>query len=381
VKRSLIHRRFTRTAALLAAGLLALSACGSDDSGSSATVNEDEASASAAAAQKIVDEALKTPTSIVQDAPLGAAVPSGKKVVFLANAVSATIVIANGVEEATKAIGWDFEKVTYDIANPATLQSAMTTALQMKPDAVMVTGAAQSLFAKSVLEDYEEAGVPIVLGGSCPVEATGPVVAGPAECDGEAAVGRLVANWFIADSGGKGKALYANVTAYPAYVAYGDAFLAEVEEKCPGCSVKKIELTAAQVAENQVVPTAVNALRASPELKYAIFDNAAFVKGIEPALRAAGLTDIKVGGRQLDEGVLGALVKGDKGAWTASGYPLLGYGMVDAALRAILGTDGFEGNFIAPLQLVTAANAAEVEAPYNEPTDGLQQYLDLWKAQ
>jgi hypothetical protein len=52
---------------------------------------------------------------------------------------------------------------------------------------------------------------------------------------------------------------------------------------------------------------------------------------------------------------------------------------MDAALRAVTGSEGFEGNFVAPIQLLSADNAADVTVPYVEPKDALDQYSQLWQ--
>lgn len=363
---------------LLAVAALLLSACGQEAGGSAGSEGGGDASG-LADAQANVESALQAPTAISQTEPLATAPPAEGSIIFLANAVPATSVIGDGVEEAAEVVGWDYDEVTYDTANPATLQSALMSALSKDPTAVVVTGVSPDQYGQTAVDAYEEAGVPIVAAGVCPVEPKGPIVAGPSGCDQETQVGKLLADWIAVDSNGTAQVLHANVTAYPSYLAMADGLEEELAASCPDCSLDTIELTAAQVSEGQVIPTTVNALRANPTIKYLVFDNAAFASGLDAALAAAGLTDITVVGRQADQAAITALQNGGEGVWTASSYSVLGHGAMDAALRAVTGSQGFEGNFVAPIQLLSADNAADVTVPYVEPKDALDQYSQLWQ--
>jgi ribose transport system substrate-binding protein len=361
---------------LLAAAALALAACGQGDGGASASSGD---TSGLEQAQKNIDAALKAPEAITQTNKLASAPPSSGSMIFLANAVPATSIIGDGVQEAAEAIGWTYDEVTYDTANPATLQSALMTALSKNPSAVVVTGVSPDLYGQATVDAYEKAGVPIVAAGVCPVKATDTIIAGPSGCDQEKSVGSLLADWIAVDSNGGGQVLHANVTAYPSYLAVADGLEKELDQACPDCSLKTIELTAAQVSGGEIVPTVVNTLRSNPTIKYVVFDNAAYTNGFDAAAKAAGLTDITVVGRQADQAAITALQSGGGGAWTASSYQALGYGAMDAALRSVTNSEGYDGNFVAPIQVLDADNAADVAVPYNQPEGALDQYLELWQ--
>jgi ribose transport system substrate-binding protein len=333
--------------------------------------------ANVAAARQIADQYAAAPTAITQKAPLSQAVPTGKRVIFANSGLPATQLIAGGVKEAAEALGWSYESVSYENANPATLQAALRTALAKQPDAVIIAGNAPATYGEATLQAYRDANVPLIVGSVCPLETKAPLVAGAAGCEVEEATGKAFANWFIADSQGKGKALFVNVKAIPSLAAFVNAFSGEVSAKCADCKVDVLEATLTQVSENQMVPSAVNKLRTDPSYNYLFFDNAQWSKGILPALKAAGRENVKVGGRSLDEGALGALNAGTQSAWTALAYNVIGYGNMDVALRAI--SKNASAPVVPPFQLVTPANSKAVTSPYRYPQDALQQYLKLWK--
>jgi len=354
-----------------------MTACASEDGDISASgTTSDE---QLAAAETAAEEASVKPTEIPQTAPLDTAPQKGGKVIFFENGSPVTAIIGDAVEEAAGTIGWSYGDVSYEPANPATLQSALRTALAQKPTAVVVTGVSPDLYGAEPIAAYKKAGVPIVASGVCLTkEYEFPIIQGPAGCDQEEAVGKLVADWVTADSEGKAKILHAHLPIFPSYVAMKGGFEDEVKATCPGCSLKTISLTAEQLAAGQVVPTVVSTLRSNPDIDYIVFDQAQNAAGLKSALDAAGIEDIKWGGRQGDEEAIGALKNGEDNAWTASSYPVLGYAAIDTALRSLGGGQGADANLFIPIQLLTKDNAGDVQAPYNEPRDALDQYKALW---
>ncbi|MGK5115498.1 sugar ABC transporter substrate-binding protein [Geodermatophilus sp. CPCC 205506] len=364
---------------LVAAGVVVAACGGSGGESQSGGSDGGAAGPEVAEAQEIADQYTEAPTEITQTEPLPGPPPSGMKVVFASSAIPATQLIVNGAGEAAEALGWEFDEVSYDGANPATIQAALRNALTMDPDAVIIVGNPPSTYGAEVLASYEQAGVPLVVGSVCPLEVAGPLVPGSLGCEAEATIGRAFANWFIADSNGAGKALFENVKAIPTLTAFVDAFRAEVEQKCPECQVDVLEATLTQVGANEVVPAMVNRLRQDPSYTYAFFDNANFAKGIGPALSAAGLADqVSIGGRSIDDVATAELRAGRQAAWTAVPYNVGGYGNIDAVLRALMDAEGIEANDVPPFQIVTPDNVDSVPAPYRNPEDALEQYLQLW---
>ena len=406
VAASVMGRRRRRVvgAALVVAGSLVIAGCSSSStSGSgSSTSSSSESSASSTssagssssasssanaassgstggddALQANVDKYLAPPTTITQKTPLGKAIPAGTKIIWANSGLPSTTLMVNGTKEAAAALGLGFDQVTYDSSNPGTLQSALMTALSEKPAAVIIAGNAPATYGSGTLDAYKKAGVPLVVGSVCPLTATAPLVAGMASCDFEKVAGTAFADWFITDSKGAGKAVFSNVTAIPALVAFVTAFEDEVKAKCVGCKVDVFQATITQTSDNSLVPALVNRLRSDGAYNYLFFDNGQWGDGAASALKAAGLDKkITVGGRSLDQVGLSALQQGVKGAWTASAYTVLGYGNLDIALRTILGVPNTAP--VPPFQIVTAANAKDIKAPYSLPTDALTQYKKIW---
>lgn len=320
------------------------------------------------------------PTKINQTIPLKSKPPSGRLLIFMNPGNAPAQLMAAGMRDAASALGWSFESVTYNPASPATLQAGMMTALQKQPVGVLTIAEDPSKWGAAVTAAYANARVPIVAGSQCPLTAGGPVFPGANGCASFVGPGKALADWFIADSKGKGSVIWQSMSIYTTYVVLRDSFLAEIKAKCPGCTAQVVETTLGQLSAGQIPSLMVNALRANPNVNYLFFDNAAWSNGIMSALDAAGLLGrIKVGGNAIDVTALSNLKNGQGVVWTASAYPIIGYAAVDSLLRVITRSSGVTKNAVVPFQLVTSVNAGNVTLPYVEPANALAQYKRLWR--
>ena len=368
-------KALTRAAVGLAAvGALILPLAGSANA--AAPTKVDPIVAAAAIAKRY----MQPPTKISQTIPLKVKAPSGKSIIFMQSGISGTVLIMNGVEAAAKVLGWKFQSINYDRANPADLQKGLLNALAFKPDAVITAGANPDLYGASVIQAYAEAKVPIVVGSQCPLIAKVPLFKGSNLCVGEEIQGKAFANWFIADSKGTGKALFQNLPSIPVLTTFVTAFRTEVAAKCPDCVVDVFETTLAQIGANQLIPALVNQLRSAGTYGYVFLDNAQWGSvALSNQLEAAGIGNIKVGGRSGDASALTYLQQGKQAAWTFQSYEVAGMANVDSVLRILTGSSGIDKNAIPPFQILTPANAKSISNPYLLPANNLQQYMRIWK--
>jgi ribose transport system substrate-binding protein len=379
------RRRLSKRAAVFSTAtaiFVALAACSSSSStstSSSAASTGSASSSTVAEASAAATKALATPTTITQTMPLSGKVPTGKSIIFASDGLAATERIATGVHEAANAIGWSYSEVHYDAANPATLESALLTALAKKPSAVAEAGSPQSTFGTSTIAAYKAANIPIILGSVAPITLGNPIYGSPAGAASEQVVGKDLADWFISNSGGKGKALLENYTSAPVLNVFRDAFLAEVKALCPGCSTKVVAVTQADVDAGTLITKVIAAARTNPSYKYVFFDNGQFADGILSALSSAGLSGLTIGGRSIDPYGKSAIAAGTEAVWTGQSYYAEGEAIVDVALRTILGEPGSSNDDVIPVQLITKANVAQMTGQfYNFPTSSLEQYEKLW---
>src|SRR3954469_19240958 len=257
-------------AAVIAVFALALvvAACGSDSgsssdsssSGSSGGSSSDSGSGGAgvtkAAAQLKPFEAA--PTKILQTEPLKGAPPKGKTVVFLGTADPNNKKLQDSTKSLAQAAGWNYSVVSYDPANPATFNAAVNTALTKKADYVAEAGVP---LTPQVIKQVQDAGAKWVLTSVAPADVKAPVIVNANAYDNDQQMGKVLADFFISDSKGKGNVLIEHVPAYPILGGFTDGFQAEVKKLCPDCKVKIQNITIPDLAAGKVPSIMTSALR------------------------------------------------------------------------------------------------------------------------
>ena len=369
--------------ALLALTLVsACSASSAANSGASSSANSGASSSAngtdLAAAQAGVTTYLATPTKILQTVPLPRTPPTGKTFAFLSANNPAAQLAALGAQQAAAAVGWHYLHIQYDPANPASLQSAFSQALAEHATVVTESGLAQSQFSASTIAAYAQAGVPIIVAAAAPVSPSATILGPVQGASAFISSGTGLADWFVADSKGTGEALVENVPGFPVLTQFKDAFETRVAQLCPSCVVKSIDITLPDVAAGTLVSSVVTALKADPKLNYVVFDDGDFAIGITSALKAAGLTQVKVAGQILDSTGAAALSSGTESAWMGWDGTYQGYAAMDMALRWVEKVPLTSNDAFSPTQLLTEANIGST-TEWAQPSDALQQFEALWK--
>ena len=374
----------------VAVGLcLALAACSSSSSSgaaagvasSSSAGTQSAASAAgslaqaAAAASKLEQVQAQLPVTT----PLRSRPASGKLVVFVSCNVECEL-IGNGVQAAATAVGWKFRQLLYSPSDPSTLISALRQALQYKPSVVMVGGLPEVLW-RSVLPAYKAAGVPIVtFSATATVDST---VLGEVIPDAQyETYGVGLADWFIADSKGKGHAYFSAVDDLPQFRLLVDAFSAEVKAKCPSCTVTKDSVSVAAVNSGGAVPATVSALQRDPSINYVFTVNGAFYTGLAGQLSSLGLANrVKIGGVLATAANEANIRIGKEAAYVNYSITIIGWMMMDIALRHMEGMPVPASDSAVPYQLLTSGSHFTVSNSLDVPTDYAGQFKKLWKVQ
>jgi ribose transport system substrate-binding protein len=388
------HRRRQRRprvsglAVMLAALVLALTfaACGSDDDGGSSGSSGSGSASSGGGegvseAESRLEEFKAPPTKILATDPLEGTPPGGKKVVFLGTEDPNNQKLQKSMKELTGLVGWDYSVVSYDPANPATFNAAIDTALTQDADYLAEAGLP---LTEQMVSKVKDAGAKWVLTSVHPAEVNDTVIVNANAYENDEQMGKVLADWFIVDSEGKGNAVIEHVPSYPILGGFVDGFQAEVKELCPDCQVKIQNITIPDLAAGKVPSIMVSALRSNPDATYLGFDVGPFAAGIDSALAAAGMSEkVKVMGEAADEAALAALKSGKHAAWTGFNPVYSTYVMMDAMLRDSLGMPIDQDKAgLQPTQILTPDNVGDVigeDGNWLEPADALDQYKALWK--
>lgn len=385
---SLVSPRWRRAGTATATALLAMAltaGCGGGTSSSASTGSSGASVASGsgsggggvAAAQAEVKTAMATPTKIDQTVPLKSKPAGGKTVVFIQCELASCGDIGNGVKAGAEALGWNFKELSFKTSDPTTLISAMKQALQYKPYAVSFSGEAEPVWA-SEIPAYQSAGVYIV-----------PVVIGPAQTTSTVPVnigdftdgGVTLGNWFVSDSGGKGHALLVDVPTFPVLTEYINGMKQAISKNCPGCQTSSLNGTLSEIGSSQFVPAIVTAVKADPSIKYVLCSDDIFIAGLSSALKAAGLSDVKIAGGQPEPSDLQGIQNGTEAAAALISNPILGWMVDDSLARLSESMSVPPGDSGAPQQLLVKDNVTSTDLnAYITPTDYPSQFKKLWQA-
>jgi ribose transport system substrate-binding protein len=379
--------------------VLALAACGSSSSSSSSSAGSSgstgstgstatnasspSSSGGVAAAQAQLQKYEAPPTQITLNQPLKSAPPKGKKLVMLATNDPNNVKLQQSLKSLASLVGWSYDQVSYDPANPATFGAAVDTAITKKANYIAEAGIP---LTPSVINKVKQAGAKWVLTSVYPATVADPVIVDANGYDADHLMGTVLADFFIADSNGKGSVLVEHIPAYPILGGFTDGFQAEIHAKCPDCKVKIINITIPDLAAGKVPSIMVSALRTNSDANYMAFDVGPFANGINSALSAAGFSGkVKIIGEAADEAAIAALKSGTQTAWTGFSPIYSTYVMMDAMLRDAEGSPiDAKQSSIQPTQILTHDNITSTvgsSSTWNEPKNGLDQFKKLWQVQ
>ena len=384
------RRPIRRLAALAVAVAIAaaLAACGSSSSSSSTTSASNAADASAASggvatAQAKLKQYEATPTKIIQTQSLKSPPSAGKSLVMLGTTDPGNVVIQKGLKELATLAHWSYSQISYDPANIGSFNAAIDTALTKHPDYVAEAGLPVT---SQALQKVQSAGAKWVITAVCPVTVKPPIIGASNGCSNDAEMGRVLAYYFVSDSGGKGNAVIEHVAAYPVLTAFTDAFTATVKSLCPACKTQIVDITIPDLAAGKIPSRMVSALKTNPDANYLVFDYGPFAEGINSALNAAGLGGkVKIIGQAADAGAIAALKSGQQAAWTGFDPGYQPYAMFDAMFRDQAGLPiNQTEQALQPTQILTKSNINSVNIQngfWSEPADAPSQFKALWHLQ
>ena len=357
---------------------LLLAGCGSSSKGTtSATTSSGNASSQLGQVKSENAAALKPLTTIPLTTPLTSKPPANKTFVWMACDVATCTTLGNALKTAAAAAGWQFSQVAYSTSNPATLVAALQQALRLHPAAVAVSAEPEAVWG-SVLPAYQAAGVPIIAAYVGPLTVASPVIVNIAGATDEAKQGTTLANWFVADSNGKGTALFVNVTAFPYLGGESGPFTDRVKTVCPGCSLVPLDLTLAQETAGTENAAIVAALRKNPNINYVLSTTGAFIAGLPSALSAAGLSGkVKTATLAPTQENLSDIQAGSETGAVSLASNYSSWLMIDSAIRSTEGLPISDGDGGLPVQMLTKGVNFSV-SDSQDPANYSNQVKKLW---
>ncbi|MFJ1969518.1 substrate-binding domain-containing protein [Streptomyces sp. NPDC087903] len=277
--------RTTTTALFTTAALFALAACGGSTDADTSSKAAGDNTAGVKAAEQVLAQYAKRPTSIGITQPVGKAIPTGKKIDFILCGVQSCQDLANYFTEAAKVLGWSVNKIPTQ-GTPQSVQAAWTQAVRDKPDAVVASGFPRSVFAKQ-LKQLKDMDIPVVESSTDDKAGDGIsiLIDGPDVVDVE---GRIMASWVTSDSKGAADTVYFDLPTYGILKPVADTFRSDYEKWCSGCGYDKVDVPISAIGKD-MPDRVVSYVRSHPKVTHIAFSLALLNVGVPAALRAAGL--------------------------------------------------------------------------------------------
>ena len=361
------------------AATMLIAACGGSDDAKS-----DEKKDSGDAAPAVVDEDLAAAVDgyLVPPTELTVTEPVSKKaekktIAILVCGVVVCEQFADAEEEAAKEVGWTTERIALG-TSPEEFAQAADRALEMKPDAIVISGLGRELFEPQ-LAKAEEEDIPVLFWASTDVAGDG-ISASIIAKDQYDEIGRHLAEWVAVDSGGSANVELYSVAQYVTTEAAREAFEARLEEVCADCEVTVHMVSASDIGTR--MPSIVTGnLQKNPDADYLFCGFGGLCGGVPAALKDAGVT---LGG---DDGLtifsqsggqteLEGIYNGEQELDALVPISLTGWHIIDSLQRIFNGDTVVEN---IPVQLITKEYVEDPSDPDTGSVEGFRdQYRKLW---
>ncbi|WP_189339079.1 sugar ABC transporter substrate-binding protein [Williamsia muralis] len=373
-------RKRVATAASLAVVLaLGLTAC-TDDPTTDSTAGAGSQEC-IAAADKFLEPWNELPTSLpasppARYTPLTKPVPAGGSAIALTTPIPSAQESSNAFVEAAKAAGWSAKNLNFDGSVPDLL-AKFDQAISAKPTAIWV----QAFPAAAMQEQLDAAkAAGIVVGMASVVDQPESYPGFAAVSNGGVTIeeiGRLHANWFMRDSRCAGNVAIFTLP-FPIVEKGDQVFTDTVKANCPKCKVSSSLIQPQDLGTPKTASTIVSKLQSDPTTKYAFTVIGNLANGVAPALKQAGINDIRIFGSSPDAESMAALRNGSNAWWVNQNSVMQGWASFDSILRAVTSEQiqPDPGNY--PLSVLTSNNVSDgTEVPVI-PTNYQSDFKALW---
>jgi ABC-type sugar transport system substrate-binding protein len=388
------RQRYVLLGVVVAIFALVLSACSSSKSSTTASSPAAGASSSSApaasgapasgsggattglaAAQAMVAKYSVRPTTIPVPTPVGATVPKGKTVYFISCGTPECTQEAAIIKQGTDALGWKLDTVNTD-GTPETEKAAFDQAARAKPAGVLYTAIDQSVFQSDIAAIHAGGGI---LSACCitdPISSTG-IDYGVEIPTQTGFVGQLQAAFVASDSNGSdGDSVFVNIPSIPILTFAETNYKQTMPTFCSTCTVDTLDVPITALGKD-VPARIVSYLRAHSSVKYVAMSTDSLAIGVPAALKAAGLTGIKIVGQGATSTNLQYLHSGQQAVSVAFPYYESMMMMLDAVVRHAAGVP-ILASVTPPQWLLTASNAPTTDNIFPIVTDVVAQFEKLW---
>ncbi len=364
-------RRPIATAAFLTAVTVA-ALCASTAHGTQAKTAG--AAADVKQARAILASAVKRPTSIGLTARIKKKIPTGKKIVYIScGAISACTAHITYIKDATKRLGWSASMITTD-GSPQQIQAAWNSALRSGADGIIETAISRSIL-ETQIRAAKSKGVPVAT--CCSTDPIGNgVIFNTSTVKQNGRIGKYLAAKVVADTNGSASVLYVNVSAYQILAEVGTSFQRWLKKLCSTCGYDSIDIPLSGLGKG-VPDQVVSYVRSHPDVDYVVLsESGSLAPGLSAALRAAGLSKVKIIGQGPGVAEFQEIRSGTIEGGVPFDFEEVDWMMVDAIARYSAKVPVPQTAL--PLWFVTKKNVPKTTGLFPIVPDYKAQFLKLW---
>jgi ribose transport system substrate-binding protein len=369
------------SAAATCAMLAACSSAGPAAPAASQSATFSTSPSQAASGPSTMSTLMTVPTALPVTQPVSKPIPTGLHVIYVSSGVPEALTYLDGLEAAGAVLGWNVTSMEFDPTNPATVDSAITSAIGEKPAAIVLDSLETQQFATEI-PAAKAAHIPLF-----------PIVSADGGQNGVYPVlrtnvkntyaAKVLTDALLADAASShqtANVLEITVPAFASVLGPEDAGVkSELAAKCPKCTQSILNVTLPDLTNGAYTQQVVSYLQSHPDINYIISDAGQLEDGLGAALQQAGLTNVKRYGFTPTNIQIEELRSGQPGAWIATPVQVNAWEVADEIARVMVGDATNLWNDEHLCLLITSANAKDVNASDPEfPADYQQQFKKLW---
>jgi len=302
-------------------------------------------------------------------------IPTGLTIDFVPCGSPECLLEGNIVKQAAALVGWNTVVLSND-GTPQGDKAAFAQVVRNKAAAVLYTAIPASTFA-SDLPALRANGT--FISTCCVTDAVGPSTGIGYAIDIPAQVGPVggaQAAWVAADSKDTADSVFINIPDFAILASQAVDYKSGMASYCPTCKVAELDIALANLSS--APSTIVSYLRANPSVDYVVASTDAVTLGLPAALKAAGLSHVKIVGQGATPTNIVYLHSGQEAADVAFPYYEVMYAMVNAVIQDKAGMP-VTPSVAPPAWLLTPQNAPDTTAQvFPVVTSYQSQYAALW---
>jgi ABC-type sugar transport system substrate-binding protein len=376
--------RYAVLAVLVAIAVVILSGCSSSKSssgsstsgagGSTGGSSGTSAGGGVDAAKAFVAKYSVRPTQIPVTQKVGKPIPKGKTVYFISCGTPECSQEAAIIKQGTDALGWTLNTINTS-GTPESQKSAFQQAAQAKPAGVIYTAIDESVFQSEIPQIHSGGGILAACCITDPISSNG-IDYGVEIPTQTGFVGQLQAAFVAADSNGKAKTAFINIPSIPILTFAKDNYDKSLPNYCSSCSADTLDVPISALGKD-VPQRVVSYLRAHPDVNYIALSTDSLAVGLPAAMKAAGLTKVKIVGQGATATNLQYLRSGQQTVSVAFPFYESMFMMLDAVVRHAAGAPIIPST-TPPQWLLTQDNAPNTDQIFPIVTNCVDQFKALW---